>query len=140
MWKLEQHERQQIHKKGPVRVCLVCVCLCMHLYLTSTELLAPMLGHCDLSVYEGLPFQNILIMAVGHRLLLTRLAVMLRPVAVAVASVDLGEDSGFVEQSQVSLEVKVRVQILFCALSEALIVLWPQWPSSDSVPQVGLLQ
>lgn len=112
----------------------------MHLYLTSTELLVPMLWHCDLSVYKGLPLQNILIMAVGDRLLFTRLAVMLRPVAVAAASVDLREDSGFVEQGQVSLEVKVRVQVLFCALSEALIILWPQWPSSDSVPQVGFLQ
>ncbi len=117
-------------------MCL-CIRVYMHFDLTSTVLFATMLRHCYLSVYDGLPLQNILIMAIGQGLLFTRYAVMLSPAA--SGPINLGEDSSFVKQSKVSLKVKVRVQVLICPVSKALVVLRPQWPSSTSVPHTVFL-
>lgn len=101
----------------------------MHFLLTSTVLFAPMLRHRYLPVYDRLALQNILIMSVGQGLLFSLRAVMLCPAAVTVGPINLGEDSGFVEQSQVSLEVKVSVQVLISPVSEALVIFWSHWPS-----------
>lgn len=117
----------------------VCVSLHVHFVLTGTVLFAPMLGHSYLSVYDGLPLQNILIVAIGQGLLVARHAVMLCSVSVAVCPIDLGEDSSLVKQSQVSLKVKVSVQVLIGSVSEALVVLWPHRPSSASIPHTGFL-
>lgn len=114
----------------------------MHMYfvLTCTVLLASMLGHCDLSEYDGFPLQDILIVAIGDGLLFALRAVMLRPVAVVVGAFDLGEDCGFVEQRQVSLKVEVRVQVLIGPISEALVVFRPHRPSRTAVPHAIFLR
>lgn len=118
-------------------MCLfVCACACSQ--LTSAELLAPVLQHCGLCGNQVLPFQNVLVVLVADGPLLTP-AAMLRPAAVANTFLNLGEDGGFVEQSQVSLKVKVRVQVLFCCVSKALVVLGPHCSSRASVPYAAFL-
>lgn len=83
-----------------------------------------MLGHRYLPVYDRLPLQNVLIMAVGQRLLFgLRAVVVLCSAAVAAGAINLGEDGGFVEQSQIPLKVEVSVQVLLGPVSEALVVL-----------------
>ncbi|TNN63997.1 hypothetical protein EYF80_025720 [Liparis tanakae] len=69
-------------------------------------LFAPVLGHRYLPVYDGLRLQDILVVAVGQGLMIALHVVMRRPVALAGGPFDLGEDGGFVEQSQVPLKVE----------------------------------
>ena len=116
-----------------------CVSVSVCCVLTGTVLFAPMLRHCYLSVYDRLPLQDVLIMAIGHRLVFALYAVMLRPVTEAVGHIDLGEDGSFVEQSQVSLEVEVCVHVLIGPASKALVVLCPLRPSIASIPHTTFL-
>lgn len=102
--------------------------------LTSTVLFSPMMGHSYLPVYDGFRLQNVLIMAIGQCLLFGLCAVMLWPAAVATGPIDLGEDGSFVEQSQISLKVKVSVQVLIAPVSEALVIPRPHLSSSASIP------
>lgn len=97
--------------------------VCSH--LTSAELLEAMLQHSGVSGNQVFVIQNVRVVLVADGPLLT-LGAVLRPAAVANAFLNLGEDGGFVEQGQVSLEVKVCVQVLLCAVSKALVVLGPQ--------------
>lgn len=101
--------------------------------LTCTVLSAPVLGHCYLPVYDGLALQNILIVPIRQGLLIGLRAVMLCPVATATASSDLGEDGSFIKESQVSLKVKVSVQVLLRPVSEALAVPLSPRPASTSI-------
>lgn len=111
-------------------------CVHMHSVLTGTVFFALVLGHRYLPVYDGLRLQDILVMAVGQGLMIALHVVMRRPVALAGGPFDLGEDGGFVEQSQVPLKVEVRAHVLIGPASEALVV---PGPRRASVPHTVLL-
>lgn len=108
--------------------------MCLHLLLTSTVLFTPMLRHSYLSVYDWLSLQNVLIVAIGQRLVLSLCAVMLRPVTTVPCN--LRENGCLVKQSQVSLKVKVCVQILVSPTTKALIILRPCLGCSASVSHI----
>lgn len=132
------HKQHKCCKYININILPLCVCMHMHV-LTCTVLFAHMLGHRYLSVYDRFALQNILIMAIGHRLLFTWRAVMLCPVTVAVGPINLGEDGSFIEQSKVSLKVKVCVEVFLSPISKALVVLWPHRTCSTTIPHTIFL-
>lgn len=88
--------------------------------LTGAVLFSPVLGNGDPPVDHRLAFQNVLIVAVAGSGQVARRGPLPWPVAVAL---HLREHGGLVEERQVALEVKVRLQAFVRPVAKTLVIL-----------------